>query len=279
MQKRRSLNWLPRITSFGRKISFGFFSKILVLIFLISLIFVSPAVYGTVFAQTAQTRVYLADASTTSSGAAYAIIGGNNLAIAVKVDNVIDPAGLGGFSFQISYDPNLLTIVDADGDFKADTGVVITGPFLGTSQKQMQCSDGYIDQDPNSSARKLLTYTCVTLGPSPSAAKGSGNLATINFKTGSTLANTSLSFANAQLAANTADASIIPATQSNLSVVIAKCANFTGDHLIDILDIVTIINHYRSTNPADIAIYDLNGDGRIDIADIIIAIGQYRKTC
>ena len=55
---------------------------------------------------------------------------GNDVTAEVKVNNVTDTDGLAGFAFKISYDSNLVSIVDSNGDGKADTGTVIAGSLL-----------------------------------------------------------------------------------------------------------------------------------------------------
>jgi len=238
-------------------------------IFLISF----PINLSPVFAQTPTTNIAIGSAS---SPAVIGVVNNNNMPVFVRVNDVNNETGLAGFSFKVSYNPNLISIPDSNNDYIADTGTVTLGSFLGGSGKQTACSDAFIQIDLADSTKKFLTFTCGTYGTT-TAVKGSGILATINFRTGNTLATTPLRFVNAQLADNTADASLIPAVPRDGNAVIAKCANVDGslDGKVMIGDILAVVNHYSTSE----ALYDLNGNGVVQVDDILLAVGQYSQIC
>ena len=64
------------------------------------------------------------------------------------------------------------------------------------------------------------------------------------------------------------------------AVVINPCdIDFNGSGKVDVGDIMFVANCWRSTNPADIALYDLDKDGDIDIADIMLAASRWGRAC
>ncbi len=273
MQTIAPCSWLPKISSLRRFFSFGFFKKLAILsltsIFtLFSLLILRPA-----FAQTAGATIYLSGANTTSG--ALGIVGGNTMAVKVNVNNVIDPAGLAAFAFKISYDPNLLSIPNSKNGHIPDPGTITVGSFLGSLGKSVNCSDGYIENDSTNSTKKDLTFICTTLGSSPLAPKGNGVLAIINFKTGNTVAFPQLNFVKAQLANNTAKATLIPNTIGNTTVNLVPCADFNNDHKVTVSDILYIVNKFGTHDAAA----DLNRDGVVTVNDILIAVGEFGMTC
>ncbi|OGE08640.1 hypothetical protein A3A60_00635 [Candidatus Curtissbacteria bacterium RIFCSPLOWO2_01_FULL_42_26] len=273
MQGLRFLKLLPEKSSLRGLLHFGLLGKIAA--FCTTLIFTtfSPLSLGTVFAQTTTTKVYLAGAQSTSI---VGIVGGHTMPVSVKVDNITNTTGLAAFSFKIGYNPNLVSIPDSDNNYIADTGTVKVGPFLGSSGKQVRCGDGFIDKDLADSTKKYLTFTCGTLGATPAAPKGSGVLATINFKTGNTVGFDQLSLVISQLADNTAMANLISATTANINVGVAKCANLTGnDNQVLIEDILYVIQKYYTNYPPA----DLNGDGIVLVDDIVLAVDEYYQIC
>jgi len=273
MQGLRFLKLLPEKSSLRGLLHFGLLGKIAA--FCTTLIFTtfSPLSLGTVFAQTTTTKVYLAGAQSTSI---VGIVGGHTMPVSVKVDNITNTTGLAAFSFKIGYNPNLVSIPDSDNNYIADTGTVKVGPFLGSSGKQVRCGDGFIDKDLADSTKKYLTFTCVTLGATPAAPTGSGILATVNFKTGSSVGLAPLNLVKVGLADNTAKSNLISAATANITATVAKCADVVGnDNRVLIEDIVYVVNKYYSNDPPA----DLDGSGIVDISDVAIAVAEYYQTC
>ncbi len=261
------------ILSSRRLFSFGLFKKISIFCFALVASLFSPLILETVFAQTTTTKVYLAG-NQSSSGVG--IVGGKTLSVLVKVDNISNSSGLAAFTFKIGYNTNLVSIPDTNNDYIADPGTVTVGPFLGSSGRQVRCGYGYISIDSNDYTKRYLTFTCVTLGSTPTAPKGSGILATVNFKTGNTVSDVPLSLVTAQLADNTASANLISNTTSDVTATVAKCADVVGnDHQVLIEDILYIVDKYFTNDPAA----DLNGDGKVLVDDIVIAVAEYYQTC
>ncbi len=272
MQGLCPLSWLPQIPSLRRGFPFGFFKQVTILFLTAISTLFSPIIFGTVFAQIPNTTVYLFGSQSVST---IGIVGGHTMPVNVKVDNITNSSGLAAFSFKISYNPNLVSIPDANNDYVADAGTVSIGPFLGSSGKQVRCSDGYIDIDLNDSTKRYLRFTCGTLGPTPAAPTGSGVLATVNFQTGNTIGSVPLGLVSAQLADNTANANLIANTTADTNGLVAKCADFNGDHRVTSSDILAVVRNYHTANLT----YDLDADGVVSSADILIAVREYMKTC
>ena len=195
--------------------------------------------------------------------------------VVVKVDNVTTTSGLAAFSFKISYNPNLVSIPDSDNNYIADPETVSVGTFLGSTGKQVRCGDGYIDTDLNDSTLRYLTFICGTLGSTPAAPTGSGILATINFKTGSIVGSVPLNLVKVELADNTASANLIQNTTTNGSALVAKCADFNGDHLVKGEDILYVVRKYQTNDSTA----DLDNSGLVTGLDILIAVREYNNTC
>ena len=80
------------------------------------------------------------------------------------VDVIVeDVANLGGFEFNLRYDSSILGLVNVD-----------RGPFLGSSGRTVECLDPRLTLG-------FVRFVCVTLGPMPPGADGSGVLATLTF--------------------------------------------------------------------------------------------------
>jgi len=83
----------------------------------------------------------------------------------ISVDVVVDEVtNLGGFQFVLSFDPEVLEPLSA-----AKT------PFLGSTGRDVSCADATIDD-------AALRFVCVTLGPTPAGADGSGTVASVKFR-------------------------------------------------------------------------------------------------
>lgn len=80
------------------------------------------------------------------------------------VDVVVeDIVNIGGFQFDLHFDPSVLTFVNVE-----------MGPFLGSSGRRVECLDPRVGPE-------YVQFVCVTLGALPPGADGSGVLATVTF--------------------------------------------------------------------------------------------------
>ena len=275
-----SIRMLPKFTLLKASFSLGLI--VVILIPLLAYFLVLPH-SNQVKAQTAQTKISLINNSYPDKLSIIAYRNGNDVTAQIKVTDVVDTDGLAGFGFKISYDSNLVSIVDSNGDGKADTGTVIAGSFLTSTGKQSACGDGFLDKDTTTPNKIWLTYSCVTLGLTPSAPTGSGNLATVKFRPGPNLGYTVLTLAETELVDNTQTASLIPHISSNISFIITKCANFDGVGVVNLFsDILGEINRWNmtSSNPAWDPKYDLDNNDRIDLFnDILGTIAQWNMEC
>src|SRR3990167_888931 len=275
MKKVSPLFRLPQNSSFRGILFLGFLKKFFIFFTSLTLIFLSTGAASQVIAQTTDTFIRIGDGTTLI----VRIVGGQQTSIPVYLGNFSNPDGLAAFSFKFKYDPTLLPIADANGDGKADAGQVTVGSFLGSSGKQVACSDGYIDKDTTDNTKRLLNFSCITPGPTPTGPTGSGNLATINFTTGNTLGVGSLSLSATELVDNTEFANLIPhnSTTSNLRIQIAKCADFTGDKRIAMVDILAVARKFglNPSSPNWDPMYDLDGNNLVTISDILIAAREF----
>lgn len=269
-------NWLPRKPSYGRKISFGFLKKFLVFSTSLALMFLSSGAVPQVLAQTVQTTIKFNDGLPI-----VAIIGGQQRSLNVQLNDFSDPDGLAAFSFKLKYGPALLPIADANSDGKVDAGQVTVGSFLGSSGKQVACGDGYIDKDTVDSTKKLLTFSCVTLGSTPAGPTGSGRLATINFTTGSTLGIGPLSLTTTELVDNTEVANLISHTSSTATIQIAKCGDYDGNRIVALADILAVAQKFglNPSSPNWDPKYDVDGNNAVGIADILTVAKEFGMMC
>ena len=64
------------------------------------------------------------------------------------------------------------------------------------------------------------------------------------------------------------------------AVVINPCdIDFNGSGKVDVGDIMFVASAWRSTDSADIELYDLDGDGDIDIVDIMLVASRWGEVC
>ena len=279
MKKVSPLFRLPQNSSFRGILFLGFLKKFFIFFTSLTLIFLSTGAASQVIAQTTDTFIRIGDGTTLI----VRIVGGQQTSIPVYLGNFNDPDGLAAFSFKFKYDPTLLPIADANGDGKADAGQVTVGSFLGSSGKQVACSDGYIDKDTTDNTKRLLNFSCITPGPTPSGPTGSGDLATINFTTGNTIGVGPLSLSATELVDNTEFANLIPHnnTANNLPFRIAKCADFTGDKFVAIFDLLALAPKFglNSSSPDWDPKYDIDDNNFVNVFDILIAAREFTQRC
>ena len=83
---------------------------------------------------------------------------------AVEASAVVsDAKNLGAFEIELTYDPAILEAQEVE-----------RGPFLGSSGRTVSCIEPRLE-------RGFLRFVCVTLGPAPPGADGTGVLATFHF--------------------------------------------------------------------------------------------------
>ena len=269
-------NWLPSKSSFLESSFFGFLKKFLIFFASLTLVFLSTGLASQVLAQTASTTITINNGQDV-----VAIVGGQQRFFQIQLNNLSDPDGLAAFGFKLKFDPNLLPVADANGDGKADAGQVTVGSFLGSSGKQVACSDGYIDKDTTDSTKKLLTFSCVTFGSTPAGPTGSGRLVTISFTTGNTLGIGSLSLVSTELVDNTEVANLISHTSSTAIIQIAKCGDYNGDRVVAMVDILADAQKFglTSSSPNLDPKYDVDGNNAVNIQDILTVAKEYGMRC
>jgi len=270
------LNWLPKHSSIRRRFFFGLSRFISICLLILALNLTLPTTINKVFGQTPQTMMFFG--SPGSSWPATTIVGVQNGPIVtreIRVSDVTDANGLAAFMFKVKYDKTLVSIQDNDNNGIADEGQVTPGGFLASAGKQTACSNPYLDPDQTNVNNKKLAYVCVTLGPTPDAPTGTGNLATIKFKPGSNLGMFPLTLESTQLANNSENPNLIPHIIINASFRVARCADFTGDHKVRMADVSKVVENYGTSN----ALYDLDENGIVLSPDITIAVYQYGITC
>lgn len=274
MQNNGPLFRQPRKSSFGSNSFFGFLKKFTVILLSFALVLFLLGFVSQVLAQTPQTYIAI-------SGPQVGIVGGSTISFLVNVSNLTDPNGLGGFGFTLSYNKNLISIIDADGNRIADPQAVTTGSFLGSTGKEVNCSDAYIDPDRNNATINKFNYACVTIGDSPNGPSGNGTLANVKFKTGNNLGVVNLNFSSSQLASNIENTYDIPHSASSWVINIVKCADMNGDRVVAITDILAVASKFswNSSIPGWDPKYDLDGNNVVSIQDILIAAKQFSMIC
>lgn len=259
-------------------------SRILLISLVITLIFAFLPFLNQASGQTPQTKISVINKTYPAQSLPF--IGypnGPDVILQIKVNDVTDPDGLAGFSIKLGYDKTIVSVADTNNDNIADQDAVQPDSFLTSSGKQSACSDAFLDPDQTNPNKIWLTYSCVTLGLTPSASLGTGALATIKFKPKAKLGSTSFGSLETELVDNTQSANLIPHTAGYASIRIIKCADMDGNGQVTVPgDILGIILRYNwdISNPNWDPKYDLNDDGRIDVPnDILPAIFQYNTYC
>ena len=249
-------------------VTFVFF-RLWAYIFIVSIL-IFASLTSDVLAQSLATTLKLGTASTIVG-----IKNGADVLVDVKIANQTNPAGLAAFGFKINYDPSYVSLADANSDFQTDAGVVTTGPFLSSSGRQALCSAGYIDPDEVDPAKRELSYGCVTLGPTPAGAMGSGVLASVKFKPGSNSGLTALTLKLTELVDNSQNTNLIPHTVTGVNIRVARCADYDNNGIVLIPDILSVVRHYGTEDP----LYDLDNNGIVLVPDIVIAVLEYGIEC
>jgi hypothetical protein len=150
--------------------------------------------------------------------------------------------------------------------------------WLASTGRSISCLDQEVEEDPQTGYGHG-TATCNSLlPPPPYGATGTGVLAYIALESrGPQVGQFTLDLSNGTQLVDTPpnpdNAVAIPAIVRSINVVVAKCADFTGDGTIRVNDVLAVLGMYQT--PAG----DLDGSGNTLINDILIAIAQYFADC
>jgi hypothetical protein len=74
---------------------------------------------------------------------------------------------------------------------------------------------------------------------------------------------------------------VLPQGRTAIAQSADPCAfssDLDKDGVVTIVDIMKVASRWRSTSPADIALYDLDGDGDIDVVDIMLVARDWGRT-
>jgi hypothetical protein len=192
-------------------------------------------------------------------------MGGPAVPVDVRLYNFNNQAGLGSFSFTITFDPAVASVLS-----------VAQGAFLGSTERAVSCAAPVI-------ASGSVTYGCSTTGTTPDGPTGSGVLATVTFQPGAGFGATNLVFSASQLE-GIFGATSIGHTALTGGMLIGKCGDFNGDTTVTVSDFLLMIGQYGSSaGPPPTADwdprYDLNDDGQVGAADIVVAAQQFGQSC
>jgi hypothetical protein len=197
----------------------------------------------------------------------------------VLVENVTD---LYCAEFEITFDPTLVEVVDADPDKE---GVQIAaGDFLSPDWPL----DNTVDNE-----NGTVAYALCQLNPSP-AKSGDGTLATITWR-GKALGVSPINFTYANLFAR-GGVSIPASTQDGEIVVTSEAwpsglfGDVDGDCDVDILDIMKVASRWQTSchnpdpddnpdTPNYDALCDVNDDCVINTEDIMQVAAHWSETC
>ena len=197
----------------------------------------------------------------------------------VLVENVTD---LYGFEFEITFDPTLVEVVDADPN---KAGVQIQpGDFLSPDW----VLDNAVDNDSGT-----IAFALCQMNPSQPQT-GSGVLATITWR-GKALDVSPITFTYASLGApggvpipsSTQDGEIIVTSEAWPSGLFG---DFDGDCEVTVVDIMLVASRWQTScensdpdnnpdTPNYDAFYDVNNDCVIDILDITQIAAHWSDTC
>jgi len=197
----------------------------------------------------------------------------------VLVENVTD---LYGFEFEVTFDPTLVEVVDAD---PVRAGIQIQpGDFLSPDW----LLDNTVDND-----NGTIAFALCQMNPSQPQT-GSGVLATITW-CGKALNVSPITFTYASLGAP--HGVPIPASTQDGEIIVTSEAwpsglfgDFDGDCDVDIVDIMRVACRWQTScaipdpdnnpdTPNYAAFYDVNKDCVIDIEDIMQVAAHWSDTC
>lgn len=201
---------------------------------------------------------------------------GQPLAVALYVENV---AGLYGVEMQLSFNPAIAHVVDADP---------------GTPGVQIQPLSSFLSPDfvvrrSADNVAGTIDYAATQVYPQPPVS-GSGPVAAITFQA---VANGTFSmpFTNALLV--DIDGSEIPATVLPCAVQfqpVVPCYDFNNTGVIDIVDVMAVAVRWPLTaqtpdpdhnpvTPNYEPLYDLNADRAITLIDIQMVAMRWQQSC
>ena len=211
-------------------------------------------------------------ASSTHLASIFLIVGGDSKTVYLRAKDVThDPTGVASFGVELVYDNDVLSV----------TSVVPDTTWLGSTGRATLCSVTTIraiSGDPDGLWEAIVG--CGSLGQTPSGPQGSGLLASITLAPGSVPGSGSLT--NLSLVRNTTgEADVIPLTVRSSNVAVAFCGDLTGDGVVNILDIGTMVLHFGETkaSPGWLPNADLNDDGVVNIIDIGFIVFQFGTRC
>ena len=211
-------------------------------------------------------------ASSTHLNNIFLIVGGDSETFYVRAKDVThDPTGVAGFEIALVYDNDVASV----------TSIIPDTFWLGSTGRTALCSAFTIRAiagDPDGLWEALVG--CGTSFPLPLGVQGSRLLATFTLTPGSVPSSgpfTNLSF----LVNTTGDAAVIPVTVRSSNVAVAYCGDLTGDGVVNIVDIGTMVLHFGENefSPHWDPNADLNGDGVVNILDIGFIVVQFGDTC
>lgn len=201
------------------------------------------------------------------------------ITLCVWVKDVTDPQGVGAFNVGFTYDGNLVTVqpITPLSSWLGSTGRLVFGATNGV------CPDSEID--PNlPGGPPYAVASCSTTNYLPYGPQGMGliakavvqpnsipGLATLAFPPELTFLNDTGSFVGGVVTSPQP----IPATVNGMNVRIAACADYNGDGLVLVADILYIVGVYGTDDgPADL---DVNGI--VLSPDIGISVMEYGRDC
>jgi hypothetical protein len=200
----------------------------------------------------------------------------------IKVDDVIDPDGLGAFQFDLQFDPSAVAWA-APGN-PADA----RGPFLGSTGRAVSCIG------PSLIAPDTIRFRCATLGSTPNGPTGGGIVARLNFIQLNQETQGWFDFLGhgEETKATDITGTEIPselvtfATDSNDvphegQIAIVSCYDFDGDGIDTILDVAMVAGAFQLTpsDPGWDPRFDLDGDNVITVIDIAKVSAAFGLTC
>lgn len=189
----------------------------------------------------------------------------------VRVKNVANSTGLGGFEFTFKFDSSVATAT-----------AVNFGTFLGSTGRAVSCVT------PPTILPGSVNVSCNTLESSPNGPLGSGVLATITFAPTGALGLTALTFNKTHL---TDISGAVPITHKSPagSLRVAKCGDFDGNDAVTIGDILALIQKFGTTpaslGPPPQPIWDQRFDldkalpPSVNLSDLLIEVQEFGRAC
>jgi len=222
--------------------------------------------------QASHTRIFVTRGGHTLVEPIFTFINGPTQTIDVRVQDVDDPTGVSAFEVNLEYRSDLVTV----------TFFTEQVAWLQSTGRTATCTTPTITaKSPTISSANV---SCNTFLPAPpygprTSYPAAPALAVLYLQPGSTAGQAPFTLTSRTHLVNTPvnpdQLAYIPTALLAGNLIVARCADVTGDLAVSVADIVRVVQNFGTTN----TFYDLNLDGRVSISDITLTVQMFGMRC